>query len=81
MRYLSEKTRQRARERAAQAERMQKARDEAVAVVATGVCPKCARPLRRNLALSGWWQCSQYGAVGFRAEASAPSCEFQCFTE
>ena len=50
------------------------------AVVATGKCPLCARGLKRNLALSGWWQCEQYGAAGFRADAAAPSCSFQTFT-
>lgn len=54
---------------------------EAEAVVATGKCPVCGRPLRRNLSLTGWWQCSQLGAVGFRADASKPSCDFQTFTE
>lgn len=54
---------------------------EAKAIVATGVCPRCGRRLRRNLALTGWWQCSQLGAVGFRAEPDKPSCEFQTFTD
>lgn len=53
---------------------------EARAVVATGKCPQCGRALRRNLALSGWYQCSQFGAEGFRADASQPSCSFQTFT-
>lgn len=51
------------------------------AIVATGKCPDCGAPLRRNLALTGWWQCSQLGAEGFRADSSKPSCTFQCFTE
>lgn len=51
------------------------------AIVATGKCPKCGKPLRRNLALAGWYQCSQLGAEGFRADASLPSCSFDCFTE
>jgi ribosomal protein L37AE/L43A len=54
---------------------------EARAVVAADKCPRCGRPLRRNLALTGWWQCSQYGAEGFRADASQPSCDFQIFAE
>lgn len=53
---------------------------EAVAIVRTGKCPQCGRPLRRNLALTGWYQCSQYGAEGFRADSSSPSCSFQTFT-
>jgi predicted nucleic acid-binding Zn ribbon protein len=51
------------------------------AIVETGHCPDCGAPLRRNLALAGWWQCSQYGAEGFRADDSKPSCNFQCSTE
>jgi hypothetical protein len=50
------------------------------AVVATGKCPQCGSPLRRNLAILGWWQCSQYGAVGFRADPDRPACSFQTFT-
>lgn len=50
-------------------------------IVLSGSCPLCHKALRRNLALAGWWQCSQFGADGFRADASLPSCEFQCFTE
>jgi hypothetical protein len=69
--------------KAAQAERtarLEKARAEMRAIVATGVCPDCGRKLRNNLALAGWWQCSQFGAVGFRADAASPSCDFQGFT-
>lgn len=54
---------------------------EARAVVASNTCPTCGRKLRRNLALAGWWQCSQYGSIGFRADNSQPSCSFQTFTE
>ena len=54
---------------------------EARAIVATGKCPRCSRKLRHNNSIRGWWQCSQLGAVGFRADASQPSCEFQTFTE
>jgi hypothetical protein len=53
---------------------------EAVAIVETGKCPECGATLRRNLSLAGWWQCSQYGAEGFRADSAKPSCCFQTFT-
>jgi hypothetical protein len=53
---------------------------EAVRIVNTGVCPTCGAGLRRNLALTGWWQCSQLGAEGFRADSNKPSCSFQTFT-
>jgi len=54
---------------------------EARAIVATGSCPQCGSGLRRNLALTGWWQCEQYGADGFRKDSTRPSCSFQTFTE
>ena len=54
---------------------------EAQAIVATSRCPRCGAPLRRNLALAGWWECAQRGAPGFRADAGRPSCDFQVFTE
>ena len=38
-------------------------------IVATGKCPKCGSELKRNLAISGWWQCGEY-----------KQCGFQCFT-
>ena len=61
--------------------RRQKRLEKARAIVATGKCPTCGAALRRNLALAGWWQCSQYGAEGFRADSSKPACNFQTFTE
>jgi hypothetical protein len=66
---------------AAQQARLEAARAEARATVATGVCPDCGAALRRNLSLTGWWQCSQLGAVGFRADATKPACDWQAFTE
>jgi len=65
---------------ACERERNEKRIAEALAIVQTGACPDCGRPLRRNLALTGWWQCSQHGAEGFRADPSQPACEFQTFT-
>lgn len=49
-------------------------------IVRGGICPDCGAKLKANLALTGWIQCSNFGAVGFRADASKPSCNFQCFT-
>lgn len=54
---------------------------EAKAIVAKGVCPQCGATLRYNSAIAGWWQCSQYGADGFRADTSKPQCGFQIFTQ
>jgi len=49
--------------------------------VARGVCPDCGRKLKRNMSIAGWWQCEQYGAVGFRKDPEQPHCGFQGFTE
>jgi ssDNA-binding Zn-finger/Zn-ribbon topoisomerase 1 len=65
----------------ARRERIAKAQAETRAVVATGRCPKCGSALRRNLSLTGWWQCEQFGAVGFRARSNEPACGWQGFTE
>ncbi len=54
---------------------------EAATVVATGKCPTCGAPLRRNLSLTGWWTCEQNGAVGFRKDSSKPACGYYTFTE
>lgn len=48
----------------------------AMGIVASGTCPRCGQPLRRNLALMDWWQCAGYGAEGFRAKDAKP-CDFQ----
>ncbi len=53
----------------------------AQAEVAKGVCPTCGRAIRRNWALPGWWQCSQFGAPMFRAVPTDPACGWQTFTE
>lgn len=68
-------------EREAQRARIEKAQAEARKIVATGACPDCGRPLRRNLSMTGWWQCEQLGAPGFRKDATLPPCSFQCFTD
>lgn len=66
----------------AEAKRKQEERiAAAVAIVQGGKCPYCGAGLRRNLALTGWWQCRQFGAVGFRENADKPSCSFQTFTQ
>jgi hypothetical protein len=53
---------------------------QAIEIVKTGKCPQCGSALRRNNALTGWWQCEQYGSDGFRKDDSKPSCSFQTFT-
>lgn len=67
-------------QKAAEKAKRERIQAEAVAIVNSGKCPQCGAGLRRNLALTGWWQCEQSGAVGFRKDSSKPSCSFQCFT-
>lgn len=69
---------ERAREDAA---RREKHYAEVAAIVATGKCPTCGAKLRRNLSLTGWWQCEQLGADTHRADATKPSCDWQGFTK
>lgn len=68
-------------DRQAHRARMEQLREEARAVVVGGTCPDCGSLLRRNLALAGWWQCEQFGAVTHRARPDEPQCSFQCFTD
>lgn len=53
---------------------------ETIAIVATGKCPTCDAGLRRNSSMTGWWQCEQFGAIGFRKNPAIPSCDWQGFT-
>jgi len=48
-------------------------------IVRSGKCPQCGAGIRRNLALTGWYQCDQFGAEGFRKDSSKPSCSWQTF--
>lgn len=75
---------ERARRKAAMAEsarRMAESRAAAQAALAANKCPRCGRPVRRNLALTGWVQCSQFGSDGFRADPTQPACDWQGFTQ
>jgi hypothetical protein len=66
--------------RRAQAARIAQGHAATAAVLAANQCPVCGATVRRNLALTGWVQCAQYGAPDFRANAAAPSCSWQGFT-
>lgn len=70
-------------QRAASAARIAAAKAQASAVVAGGTCPQCGTRLRRNLAITGWWQCGAFGEPDWRAQdlRDLPKCDFQCFTE
>lgn len=72
---------EKARLRRESAARIQAQQAEVRAIVAGGTCPRCGGALRRNLSLTGWWQCEQLGAEGFRKDPTKPSCHWQGFTE
>lgn len=48
-------------------------------IIQAGKCPACGAKLRANLSITGWWQCEQLGAEGFRKDSSKPSCDWQEF--
>lgn len=54
--------------------------EEARAVLTANRCPQCGAGIRRNLALTGWIQCEQYGSEGFRKDSAKPACSYQAFT-
>ena len=64
-----------------QAKRLDVRRANATELLKKGVCPECGTKLRYNSSITGWWQCAQLGAEGFRLDASKPSCGFQFFAE
>ena len=68
-------------QRAASEARIEQAHAETRKIVASGKCPDCGAGLRRNLGLTGWWQCEQLGAVNFRKDSAKPPCGWQGFTE
>ena len=68
---------EKAAEKAKREARLQEANNQ----VRSGKCPQCGCGLRRNLALTGWWQCEQYGTTGFRKDDNKPPCSWQTFTE
>lgn len=70
----------RAQARREQAARIEAGRAVVRAAVAANTCPTCGRGLRRNLSLTGWWQCEQLGAEQFRADPTKAPCPWQGFT-
>lgn len=58
---------------------MEALKQETTQIVASGKCPHCGSKLKRNLSLSGWWQCEQYGSEQFRARPQDPACSWQGF--
>jgi len=69
-----------AQQRAASKARMEVAYVEARLIVATGKCPRCGSPLKRNLSITGWWQCGQLGEPSFRTNPKGPECTWECMT-
>ena len=66
-------------ERKAHQERIEMLKEQVQAIVNTGICPECKADLKRNLSMTGWWQCEQLGAVGFRKDPTKSSCNWQGF--
>ena len=75
-RKMAEKKRLAAESRA----RIEAAHAETHAALESNSCPTCGSGARRNIALSGWVQCEQFGADGRRARNDAPACSWQGFT-
>ena len=67
-------------ERAASRARIEAAQAATRAVVESGTCPTCGAGVHRNLSLTGWWQCDQFGAETHRKDAAKPACSWQGFT-
>lgn len=67
-------------EQVASNERVRRAHEEASYALQHNRCPTCGKTVRRNLSLTGWVQCSQFGAPAFRQDATLPPCEWQGFT-
>lgn len=79
-RMTTEERKARAQQRKAETERLNAAYAETLRVVTSGKCPKCGSKLVRNSALTGWWQCEQFGSEQFRARPSDAPCSWQGFT-
>lgn len=78
---MTKAERQRRKEEQEQSKtRIAAAHAKAAAALRANKCPRCGRAVRRNLSLSGWVQCSQFGAAQFRADANLPPCDWQGFT-
>lgn len=80
MMTLQEKRDRRAARKASEL-RMAEGRKEAAQALAENRCPVCGGPVRVNLAMTGWVQCAQFGAEGFRADSTRPACSWQGFTK
>ena len=78
---MARRTRKLSAEEIARAERMAAAREAVADAARRNRCPSCGGAVRRNLSLTGWWQCAQFGAPQFRADPRAPSCDWQGFAE
>lgn len=70
---------EKAQQRKEDNERLEAIRAANRVIVSSGTCPLCGGTLRRNLSLTGWFQCEQLGAEGFRKDSSRPSCSWQAF--
>lgn len=67
------------REEAVKQERIEAEKNRVRAALVSNTCPLCGSQVKRNLALTGWVQCSQFGAEQFRADPKHPPCSWQGF--
>lgn len=77
----SEKIKETKRKAAESKARIEASQAKTREIVNSGTCPQCGNKVKRNLALTGWWQCEQYGAPQFRTYEDKPACSWQGFTE
>ena len=52
---------------------------QAADALRNNICPRCGAPVRQNLSLTGWVQCSKFGPGRIEAFAPGP-CDWQGFT-
>lgn len=60
--------------------RMEGFKNEAQKIIDIGRCPECGDSIERNMALSGWWQCANFGQRKMRnGRADNADCGWQAF--
>jgi hypothetical protein len=80
-RYSQRPVKSLSRRQSAAQMRMAATRLQAADALKNNRCPTCSATVRQNLALTGWVQCSQFGAPEFRMNPNRPACDWQGFTE
>jgi hypothetical protein len=60
--------------------RIAKSQAEAQGALQANRCPACGCGVTRNLSITGWVQCEQFGAPQFRKRPTDAPCNWQGFT-